>query len=61
MRQLYLHAGLPKTGTTLLQALFLGTAPRSRPPASASGRFMNATGSHLPGFVEAIERAARRR
>ena len=33
MRQLYLHAGLPKTGTTYLQALFL----RNRAALEAAG------------------------
>jgi hypothetical protein len=56
MRQLYLHAGLPKTGTTHLQALFL----RNRATLEAAGLGFGphldpATGSHLPGFVTALE------
>jgi hypothetical protein len=56
MRQLFLHAGLPKTGTTYLQALLL----RNRAALEAAGLGFGphldpATGSHLPGFVDAVE------
>jgi len=56
MRQLYLHAGLPKTGTTHLQALFL----RNRAALEAAGLGLGphldpTTGSHLPGFVTALQ------
>jgi len=56
MRQLYLHAGLPTTGTTFLQALFLRNRAALEAAGLGFGPHMNpATGSHLPGFVDAIE------
>ena len=56
MRQLYLHAGLPKTGTTYLQALFLRNRAALEAAGLGFGPHMDpATGSHLPRFVAALE------
>ena len=56
MRQLYLHAGLPKTGTTYLQALFLRNRATLEAAGLGFGPHMDpATGSHLPRFVAALE------
>jgi hypothetical protein len=56
MRQLYLHAGLPKTGTTHLQALFLKNRMVLEAAGLGFGPYMDpSTGSHLPGFVHALE------
>jgi hypothetical protein len=56
MRQLYLHAGLPKTGTTHLQTLFLRNRAALEAAGLGFGPHMDpATGSHLPGFVSALE------
>jgi hypothetical protein len=55
MRQLFLHAGLPKTGTTYLQALFLRNRAALEAAGLGFGPHMDpATGSHLPGFVDAL-------
>ena len=56
MRQLYLHAGLPKTGTTYLQALFLRNRAALEAAGLGFGPHMDPrTGSHLPRFVAALE------
>ena len=56
MRQLFLHAGLPKTGTTYLQKLFLRNREALAGAGLGFGPHQDAeTGSHYPRFVEAIE------
>jgi hypothetical protein len=56
MRQLFLHAGLPKTGTTYLQTLFLRNRAALEAAGLGFGPHMDpVTGSHLPGFVAALE------
>jgi hypothetical protein len=56
MRQLFLHAGLPKTGTTYLQKLFLRNREALAGAGLGFGPHQDAeTGSHYPRFVEAVE------
>jgi hypothetical protein len=56
MRQLFLHAGLPKTGTTYLQTLFLRNRAALEAAGLGFGPHMDpVTGPHLPGFVAALE------
>ena len=56
MRQLYLHAGLPRTGTSYLQQLFLRNRELLGRAGLGFGPYMDPrTGSHYPRFVAALE------
>lgn len=56
MRRLFLHCGLPKTGTTYLQKFFLKNRAILEAAGLGWGPYMDEkTGSHYPGFVEAVE------